>query len=256
MTEPVLVSLRARATHKARPVVLKGLRRLARTPIVERPFRSLWFEHDLCLHLLPDRLRLQRVPLSSLFPGADSVGITVDVLPEGGWSTNLVDLVLLLKIVRLTSPRRVLELGSYRGTTAAYLARTVPEGGAVVAIDIDPSHGSMYRGTELESRIERRVGSIGPGLFVHDPPGSYDLVFVDASHKYEDVRRDTEIALSLVASDGHVVWHDYSNFGYFNGGCEVPEVLHDLARTKPVVHLEGSALALHSPAWPGTHLSS
>jgi predicted O-methyltransferase YrrM len=159
-------------------------------------------------------------------------------------------------MVRLTSPRRVLELGSYRGATAAYLARAIPEGGVIVAVDIDPSHGSVYRGTELEARIERRVGSIGPDLFKHDLPGSYDLVFVDASHKYEDVRRDNEIALALVAPDGHVVWHDYANFGYFNGGCEVPEALHDLARTKSIVHVEGSSLAIHSPAWPENHLST
>lgn len=159
------------------------------------------------------------------------------------------DLVELLKIVRLTGMRRVLELGSYRGLTAAYIARNLPDDGTVVAVDEDPEHGSAYRVTELEAKIERRTGLIAPWLFEHDAPGSYDLIFVDAEHRYADVKSDTALALRLVSPTGYIVWHDYRNTGYFNRLCAVPEVLDELAQSKTGVHIANSSLAVHSPAW-------
>lgn len=36
----------------------------------------------------------------------------------------------------------------------------------------------------------------------------FDMVFIDASHEYEDTRRDMEDALTLVAHDGVVIMHD------------------------------------------------
>lgn len=225
------------------------LRSLARLPVLRTLCSSVWLEHALCVTLVPERMKLESVELSALFPGADSVAISVDVVPHGEWRTNLEDLVCLMKIVQLARPRRVLELGSYRGATAAYLARNVGPNGVVVAVDIDSEHGSAYRGTELEARIERRIGLIGPEMFESDPPGSYDLAFVDANHTYDGVRSDTDVALRLIDPDGYVVWHDYGNYGYFNGSCQVPEFLGDLSRAKRVLHIADSSLAIHSPSW-------
>lgn len=239
----------SRVNSVLRRLIARVLKGLAGRPPLRRMLLNPWLEHALCLQLLPGRMRLERVELSSLFAGADSIPVAVDRVPDGPWRTQLDDLVWLIKIARATSAASVLELGSYRGVTAAYLARNLPDGGRIVAVDIDPDHGAAYRGTALEGRIERRTGAIGPALFRGDPPESYDLIFVDASHAYDDVRRDTEIALGLIARGGHIVWHDYSNFGYFNGHSEVPEFLNDLATSKPVLALAGSTLAIHSPAW-------
>ncbi|MGI8864394.1 MAG: O-methyltransferase [Solirubrobacteraceae bacterium] len=210
---------------------------------------GLYLEYALCLHLVPDRLQLPSVSLPELSPAASTITIAVDAVPEGGWRTMLDDLVYLLKIARLTAARNVLELGSYRGLTAAYLVRNVAEGGRVVAVDIDPNHGVAYRGSELEALIERRTGPLEPALFTAEEEGWYDLIFVDAGHTFEDVRRDSELAMRLIAPDGCIVWHDYINSGYFNGFNEVPELLHHLAASKRIIHLEGSTLAVHSPRW-------
>ncbi len=40
--------------------------------------------------------------------------------------------------------------------------------------------------------------------------GTFDIVFVDADHQYEAVKKDTEIAFSLLKNkDSILVWHDY-----------------------------------------------
>lgn len=222
---------------------------LARLPLGKRLVFFFELERGLCSTLVPQRMGLREVPLASLFPTADAVGITIDVIPEGEWSCQMGDLIQLLKLVRLLKPQRVLELGSFRGYTAAYIARNLPEGGAVVAVDIDPQHGSAYRGTAEEKSIERRTGAIADTLFGSNERDSYDLVFIDADHRYAGVRNDTEVALKLVSPKGYIAWHDYANFGYFNGICQVPEYLTELARSKPLISLAGTSLALYSPAW-------
>ncbi|MGH8529180.1 MAG: O-methyltransferase [Nevskiales bacterium] len=222
---------------------------LARRPLGKRLVFFFELERGLCSTLVPQRMGLREVPIKTLFPDADDIGITVDVIPEGDWSCQMGDLIQLLKLVRLLQPQRVLELGSFRGYTAAYIARNLPAGGRVVAVDIDPEHGSAYRGTAQERSIERRTGAIADTLFNASDRGSYDLVFIDADHRYAGVRNDTEVALKLVSPRGYIAWHDYANFGYFNGICQVPEYLTELARSKPLVNLAGTTLALYSPAW-------
>lgn len=39
--------------------------------------------------------------------------------------------------------------------------------------------------------------------------GSFDLVYVDAGHEYDDVRRDAEAAVRAVRPDGVLVFNDY-----------------------------------------------
>jgi hypothetical protein len=236
-----------------RNMMAKVLTFLARSQLAREhfPLGNTQIEAGLCLALVPDRLRLPSTSIEALLPGARATPITIDVLPEGDWQTPLQDLVLLLKAVRVSNARRVLELGSYRGWTAAYIAKHLPNDGVVVAVDAIEEHGTAYRGRELEARIERRTGNITAELFEQDPPGSYDLIFVDSDHRYQGLLAHSELALTLVSPTGYVIWHDYWNFGYFNGQIHVPEVLHELARDKPIVHIAHSGLAITSPAWKG-----
>ena len=92
-----------------------------------------------------------------------------------------------------------------------------------------------------------RVGAV----IAADAPGSYDLIFIDADHSYEGVRHDTELALPLIAPTGYIVWHDYANWGYFDGKNGVPEYLKELTEQRGLLlaRMAGSDLAFHSPAW-------
>lgn len=219
------------------------------TPLSRPLKRGPLFEWALCSLLVPQRMSLPLRDLEALFPGTNSLPIELLNLPKGSWSSPLNDVVHLLKIVRLRQPRRVLELGSFRGWTAYNLARHLPADGKVVAVDVNPEHGEAYLGTALEARIERRVGAITSEMFRDDADGSFDLIFIDADHRYTAARNDTEISLRLVTSGGLIVWHDYANYGYFSGFCGVPEYLKEFSQRHSVVSLEGTNLALWSPAW-------
>ena len=187
--------------------------------------------------------------LADLFPDFDERIVSIGQIPRGSWSTPLADLLMLLKIAVCTEPKRLMEIGSYRGYTALFLAQHISPDAKIVTIDRHPDHGEAYRKTSLASMIERRVGETDRAMFARDEPASYDLIFVDADHSYRSVRNDTELVLPLLSPDGFIVWHDYANWGYFSGQNGVPEYLGELGAKLPVAHVMGSTLAIHSPSW-------
>lgn len=222
---------------------------MKRPAFVERQLRRPYVDFALCLLLKPGRLALPQVDPALLWPGFEAAEVTVGVLPKGDWAAPVNDTLVLMKMARAVGPTRILELGSYRGHTAKALLENAPAEARLVAVDIEPDHGEAYRGTPLEHRVERRIGAIDLGIFTAEEKGSFDLVFVDADHRREAAANDTEVALEVVAPDGMVLWHDYSNWGAFTGDCGVPEVLNDLAERLPLAHLTGSNIAVHRPAW-------
>ena len=90
---------------------------------------------------------------------------------------------------------------------------------------------------------------MSPAAFAKDASGRYDLIFLDADHRYQAVKHDTEVLLPFLAPTGLFVWHDYANWGRFSRWNGVPEFLHELMGTRPVAALGGSWLAAHAPAW-------
>ncbi len=219
--------------------------------MTRRLWRDPWREYALCLLLKRRRLSLPALDPGRLLAGFDHAPIQLSRLSRGSWSSPVTDVVILSKLVRAARPRRVLELGSFRGYTALAIAENLEPEGLLVCVDIEPQHGEAYRDTALAARIERRVGPIGPELFPQAEQASYDLIFLDADHRYAAVKSDTETTLGLLKPGGYFVWHDYANWGYFSGACGVPEYLADLSAQLPVAHIAGSNMAIHSPSWSG-----
>jgi len=150
------------------------------TPVLRnRPFA----DRTLC-HLLRQRLTLPSLSLSDLFDDFDDQPVTLRKMPRGSWSTPTQDIVLLLKLALCAKPRRILEVGSFRGYTALYLAQNVEADATIVTVDRYSEHGEAYRQTPEAARIERRVGETGPELFAQDTRASYDFIFIDADHTY------------------------------------------------------------------------
>jgi hypothetical protein len=202
----------------------------------------------LC-HFLRRRMTLPALALADLFPDFDERIVRIGQVSRGSWSTPFADLVMLLKIAVCTDPKRLMEIGSYRGYTALFLAQHISSDAKIVTIDRHPDHGEAYRETAFTSMIERRVGETGRAMFARDAPASYDLIFVDSDHSYRGVRNDSEFVLPLLAPGGFIVWHDYANWGYFSGENGVPEYLGELSAKLPIGHVLGSTLAIHSPSW-------
>lgn len=213
--------------------------------IQNRPFAD-----EIICHFLRRRMRLPKLSLGMLFDDFDQVPVTITNVPRGRWSTPLADLIILMKLVACSHPKRILEIGSFRGYTALLFAQHSDPDTEIVTIDSYPDHGEAYRGTPFATKIERRVGEIGSAILHGDDPQSYDLIFVDDGHLYEDVKRDTELALPLISPGGYLVWHDYANWGYFSGQNGVPDYLGNLSDSGlPIAQIAGTQLAIHSADW-------
>ncbi|MBV5272513.1 MAG: class I SAM-dependent methyltransferase, partial [Lamprocystis purpurea] len=71
----------------------------------------------------------------------------------------------------------------------------------------------------------------------------FDFVFVDANHKLEYVKQDTENAFKMLTSNGCIAWHDYGNPQF----PELKQYLKDLSVDKPIYHVEETMLCFYLP---------
>jgi hypothetical protein len=92
-----------------------------------------------------------------------------------------------------------------------------------------------------ESRKIMQLFSDSASFDFSDFRAKIDLFFVDGAHSWDYVKSDTEHALECCHAGSVILWHDYGRFGV-NG---VSKYLHQLARTREVYRLPGSAIAIH-----------
>lgn len=198
---------------------------------------------------LPELRPLRELDPGDCIPAFDSTRVTIQHCPAGAWSTPLIDVVVLAKCALGFQSRRILEIGSYLGNTARILAENTGPETRLTTLDEYPDHGAVYRGTPLEQKIDRRIGKVSLEHF--GPNDKYDLIFVDADHRFEAAVNDTQVALQLLAEKGVIVWHDYQQANHFQGWNNVPEVLKIFSAQIPIVAIKGTWLAIHSrhPGW-------
>ena len=170
--------------------------------------------------------------------------IRIKQCPMGPWSTPLGDLAVILKAALGFQSSRILELGSYRGDTARLLAENTRPEALICAVDVDDQHGAAYRGLEIEKKIRRKTGRIGPALF--EKGEKFDFIFVDADHDFDSVMSHSQLAFDLLAAQGVIFWHDYTLDTYFHGLCGVPEALNEVAQRHPIYTIRGTWLAIYS----------
>ena len=99
-------------------------------------------------------------------------------------------------------PHRVLEIGTFDGTSALAMAETLPDDGVVITCELNPGLATLARkrlgrsphGRKVEVRVGPALETL-PGL-----TGPFDLIFIDAdtanyTHYYH-------LAMSLLAPAG------------------------------------------------------
>jgi predicted O-methyltransferase YrrM len=167
------------------------------------------------------------------------------------------DLYALLRVMRWLQPRRIFEIGTFQGVTTAHMAANCKA--EIFTLDLSRdlaadvtayTHsdlqllqqqdeiGKAYRPFNAEGRIHQLFGD--SRTFDYSAyMGSMDLVLIDACHVFDYVIRDTGNALRLLADHGAILWHDFGN------SRDVVRALQTVAKTTPIVHLEGTALALY-----------
>jgi cyclopropane fatty-acyl-phospholipid synthase-like methyltransferase len=99
--------------------------------------------------------------------------------------------------------KTLLEIGCNVGFTTLTVAS---EFGHIVAVDISRPHLDRAR----ENLRGHRHVEFVRGTSARVPTGAYDVVFIDAMHTYEAVRRDFfNVARRNTLSEYDVVFHDY-----------------------------------------------
>ena len=168
-------------------------------------------------------------------------------LHDGG-GTTLEELVYLAAATRMLRPRKVFEIGTFKGRATAVFAMNAPDA-EIITLDLPPnfSPGADYIGSDAklvltrnevefisEHGLQRRVTQVHGDSMHFDPSphtGTVELAFIDGAHTYEHVRNDTEKVAAMMAPRGLVFWHDYGGKGQFRG---ITDYLHGLKARFPV----------------------
>ncbi len=112
---------------------------------------------------------------------------------------------LLETLVAFRGARAVLEIGTYAGASALWMARGLPPGGAIVTCELDPAHAAFARrhiaASPHAGQVEVRLGPALETMAALDGP--FDLVFIDADKTGYTAYLDA--ALPKLAPGGVVV---------------------------------------------------
>ena len=117
---------------------------------------------------------------------------------------------LLRFISFVKKPERILEVGTYTGYSSICLAHGLRHGGKLDTIEINEELEHIikkyFKKSGLESKINLLIGNameIVPTL-----KHNYDLIFIDGSHEYKDVKKDFEIYSKMLNKKGIIILHD------------------------------------------------
>jgi predicted O-methyltransferase YrrM len=171
--------------------------------------------------------------------------------------------VLALAAAHASPGGEIIEIGTFDGRTTLNLALNAPADARIVTLDLPADEGTVFAIEQAErSLIDKpasgvRLRSCAPSLRrvaariqqVFGDSARYDwsphagraaLVFVDGSHAYDYVLKDSETALRLVQPRGMVVWHDYGVWPGVTRGLEELE----MSRKLGLRHLRGTSLVV------------
>lgn len=102
-------------------------------------------------------------------------------------------------LVRLVGARRVLEVGMFTGYSALAMAEALPDGGELVACEVD-AEVAAFAQPHLPPCVDVRVGPALDTLAQLD--GAFDLIFVDADKPSYGAYYELILDRGLLAADG------------------------------------------------------
>jgi predicted O-methyltransferase YrrM len=127
----------------------------------------------------------------------------------------------LFHLIREMEFKRVLDIGTYLGTSALNFALAVGEDGLVTTVDITPDHhlnfympspAQIWREALVEKRIEQVFADSRD--FLRMEPRIYDLISIDGWHQYDCVMEEIRLA-SYRLRPGGVIFLDDIQPPYF-----------------------------------------
>lgn len=150
------------------------------------------------------------------------------------------------QLAELAAGKRVLEIGSYCGLSTVCMARTAQHVTAVDYFDGRATPSPRDTFAEFSRNMHRygvadRVIAVRPGTPL--PLEEYDVVYIDGAHDYDAVNADLALALSVLANDGLIAFHDYHHPSHPG----VSEAVDDLVSIGGMVMTVTETLAVVRP---------
>jgi len=135
----------------------------------------------------------------------DRLGEETSALPDAQMSVGHLEGLFLRFLVAARKPHRVLEIGVFTGWSSIAMASALPEGGSLVACDVNEETTAIARRYAEEAgvadRIDYRIGDAKETIAALE--GEFDLVFIDAwKDDYVDYY---EAVLPKLAPDGLIL---------------------------------------------------
>ena len=232
--------------------MLKHLKKIyLRTPILPsewRGFKKIVQNDPLATTLYTrvfenGKLSLDWVCPETLCPPTDSILLPVQYPLHAGEDAPLPDMLFLLNLAKGRKARRILEVGTYRARTTYAFYLNCPEA-EITSYDIQNLKSKYRDMLVLEPRVSLRLESFQEAEEKLKREKHYDFIFIDGSHKVEDVVRDSLLAFKIVADGGVIIWHDYRTNGYFEPLLSVPEGLKRLPAKYKIYGVQGTTCAV------------
>jgi hypothetical protein len=160
---------------------------------------------------------------------SDKLTFGVYRTPDWEMSMDLLTISSLACIVASLEPRKILEIGSYKGLTTLNLAINAPDA-EIYAVDLEEREtywidryeaARIHQYQDDSSTFDFSV--IGSGI---------DFCLIDGGHSYEQVKTDTQRVLPFLADNALLLWDDYGrcdflpDYHYFG----VSRFVHEIAR--------------------------
>jgi predicted O-methyltransferase YrrM len=191
------------------------------------------------------RLTLPVIAAEDLGPPAGSIELPAAYPLFAGEDAPLVDLLFLLNLAKGRKAKRILEVGTYRARTTYALHLNCPEA-EIVSYDIQVLDSPFRQRLAKAPAVQLRHASFIASAADLRSEKPFDLIFVDGSHRLEDVLADSRLALEIVAPGGIIVWHDYRPNDYYRNELRVPEALAALSKNVRIYSVSQTTCAVHS----------
>jgi predicted O-methyltransferase YrrM len=137
----------------------------------------------------------------------------IDVSPAQG--------KMLFLLAQIAGARRILEIGTLGGYSTIWLARALPEDGALVTLELEPHHATVARANlaraGVSDKVDIRAGAAKDSLAAMTGEAPFDFAFIDAdkqsnAHYVEEAirlgRSGTTIIVDNVVREGGVLEAD------------------------------------------------
>src|SRR5580658_4952793 len=124
---------------------------------------------------------------------------------------------------------RIVEIGSNRGRSAAVLSDNTA--GCVTAVDIweDASVFEAFKQNMRYNVTPYKMTSLAAAAMFAEQGMTFDMIFIDAMHDYENVKADILAWRPLLVAGGLLCGHDYGRESVVGGGqYDVTRVVNEL----------------------------